>query len=146
MDSEKNLQLVHNTVSESEDIEYAVSKFSRLWLCLCAGSNQYISEMLPDLPMFIRHACKINLGTDSLASNTCLSILEELKIISMCYPQIELAELLKWSTLNGAEYLKINDVFGSFEKRKRPGINLIENADLLNIRLKEESRIRVISS
>ena len=73
--------------------------------------------------------CTICIGTDSLASNWGLSILDELKSIQKSYPQISLAELITWSTLNGAAFLGIENSFGSIEKGKKPGLNLISNCD-----------------
>ena len=70
---------------------------------------------------------KIVLGTDSLASNHSLSMLDELKTIVHYFPTIPLAELLQWATLNGAKALQMDDTLGSFEKGKKPGVLLIEN-------------------
>ena len=78
---------------------------------------------------FVTEGSKIIVGTDSLASNHWLSILEELKTISNRYPQIDLNTLLEWSTLNGAKFLGIENRFGSFEKGKKPGIVLLENVN-----------------
>ena len=38
---------------------------------------------------------------------------------------VHFEDLLKWATLNGAEFLGIDDQYGSFEVGKMPGINLI---------------------
>jgi cytosine/adenosine deaminase-related metal-dependent hydrolase len=35
--------------------------------------------------------------------------------------------VLQWATLNGAKALNIDDKYGSFEKGKQPGINLIKD-------------------
>lgn len=70
---------------------------------------------------------KIVLGTDSLASNNHLNILEEIKVLQFHFPQIEIFQLLQWSTLNGARALGITDKYGSFEKGKKPGIVGIDN-------------------
>ena len=69
------------------------------------------------------------LGTDSLASNHQLSILEEMKTIKMNFPSMPTAELLVWATSNGAEALSFEDKLGSFSKGKKPGVVLIENLD-----------------
>ena len=69
------------------------------------------------------------LGTDSLASNDQLSIWEEIRTISVAYPAIPLSELLTWATINGAKALGCDDIYGSFEKGKKPGIVLIESTE-----------------
>jgi cytosine/adenosine deaminase-related metal-dependent hydrolase len=68
--------------------------------------------------------CKIVVGTDSLASNEKLSILDELKTIAEHVPGISLATLLTWATKNGAEALGFSEL-GTFEKNKKPGVVLI---------------------
>ncbi|HRP60104.1 MAG TPA: amidohydrolase family protein, partial [Vicingus sp.] len=83
---------------------------------------QYIEGRQPNYHLFLNEKCTI--GTDSLASNWSLSILDELKTISNNSPNIELEKLIKWATINGAEFLGIDNQYGSIEKGKKPGINL----------------------
>ena len=71
--------------------------------------------------------CKIVLGTDSLASNWSLSILDEIKTIQKKFPGIVVRELLGWATINGARALQMDDKLGSFEIGKQPGVNLLHN-------------------
>ena len=141
---QNKLLLVHNTFSKPEDIDFAIENFKNLYWCFCPNANLFIENRLPDIPEFINKKAKITIGTDSYASNETLSVLEEIKTISKHYPEIKLQELLLWATLNGAEFLGFDEKFGSFEKKKKPGINLIENIDLKNMRIVKESRIRVI--
>ena len=77
--------------------------------------------------MLMEHNATLVIGTDSLASNTALNILAELKTTSAAFPEIPLATLLNWATLNGATALGIADDYGSFVIGKKPGIVLIEN-------------------
>jgi len=66
------------------------------------------------------------LGTDSLASNHKLSIASEMSAIRKRFPELPLEELLGWATINGARALEMNDLLGSFEKGKRPGVVLLD--------------------
>ena len=84
------------------------------------------------------------MGTDSLASNYSLSVLEELKTLQENFPEISLEELLKWGTLNGAKSLRIQDNFGSFEVGKKPGVNLIAGVDLKQLKLTQKCKVRRI--
>ncbi len=124
-----SLILVHNVFTSAEDIQFANSwskeMQNRLYFCLCANANLYISNCLPDVPGFMKSGCNLVLGTDSLASNDQLSIWEEITAIRVAYPEIELTEMLTWATINGAKALGCDDIFGSFEKGKKPGIVLI---------------------
>jgi cytosine/adenosine deaminase-related metal-dependent hydrolase len=79
--------------------------------------------------MLMDSHCNIVIGTDSLASNHQLNILEEMKTIQLSSNlDIPLSTLLKWATINGAKALKFDSLVGSFEKGKKPGIVLIENS------------------
>ncbi len=119
--------LVHNTYTEEADILKARAFSNALFFCFCPNANLYIEDRLPDIPSFIKNKTRIVLGTDSLASNHQLSILEEMKTIKMNFPSIPTAELLIWATSNGAEALSFEDKLGSFSKGKKPGVVLIEN-------------------
>ena len=133
----QSIILVHNVATSEKDIEFTKLKTqdSRLitHFCLCPNANLYISNALPDINMLIQHACHIVLGTDSLASNDQLSILEEIKTLQKDFPGLKLPALLQWGTLNGARALNMDKQLGSFEKGKRPGVLLIDKIDELNI-------------
>jgi len=123
------LILVHNVFTKQEDISYAQTIYdfenSSLFFCLCPHANQYITNRLPDVNMFVNNEMNLVLGTDSLASNDQLSIWQEIKLLQQHFPHISITEMLKWATSNGARALKIDDIYGSFEKGKRPGVVLI---------------------
>ena len=72
---------------------------------------------------------KCTIGTDSLASNYGLSLLDELKVIAKVFPEIPTTTLLEWATMNGAHFLGVEQRFGSFETGKKPGINWVKNAE-----------------
>ncbi|WP_152268877.1 amidohydrolase family protein [Agriterribacter humi] len=118
--------MVHNTYTPEEDIifanEYAEMNGLQLVYCLCPNANLYIEEKLPPIDLFIRHNCNIVLGTDSYGSNRQLSITSEMAAIHKHLPDIPIATLLQWATLNGAKALHWHNDLGSFEKGKKPGV------------------------
>lgn len=119
---------VHNTFTDDEDLNFARENYGgEIYLCLCPNANLYIENTLPDIEMLAASRFKLVIGTDSYASNTELNIYSEIKTIRENFPDIELSSLLKWATLNGAEALGIEGIFGSFEPGKRPGIVQIQN-------------------
>ncbi|MGZ5190636.1 MAG: amidohydrolase family protein [Flavisolibacter sp.] len=95
------------------------------FFCLCPNANLYIENVLPPVELLRKNDCTIVLGTDSLASNWSLDILAEIKTIRKKFPLIPIEECLQWATINGAMALEMQDVLGSFEKGKKPGVNLI---------------------
>lgn len=111
-----------------------------LWWVLCPRSNDYISGLRPPVELLRRHGARICVGTDSLASNECLSMVEELKLLD----GVPLEEAVAWATVNGARALGLDGGIGSIEAGKRPGLVLIENLsyDSAGAHLTPESRSR----
>jgi cytosine/adenosine deaminase-related metal-dependent hydrolase len=119
------IQLVHNTFTNTEDILFANNFNENLFWCFCVNANLYIENKLPDVNLFTSSNCAITLGTDSYASNWSLSIFDEIKTLRKNFPEMDLNSLLTWATLNGAKLLGIEHRYGSIEKGKQPGLNLI---------------------
>jgi cytosine/adenosine deaminase-related metal-dependent hydrolase len=80
----------------------------------------------------------IVLGTDSLASNHQLDILEEMKTLQQHFPLLPTATLLQWATSNGAEVLQMDGILGSFDTGKQPGVVLV--SDIEEGRFTKDSR------
>lgn len=126
-----SLILVHNVNTTADDLD-AIRRgrnLPALFWCLCPNANLYITGDLPDVTLLKNFNSKIVIGTDSLASNGQLSVLEELKVLQEKFNALHNDELLRWATINGAEALRVDNKFGSFESGKQPGVVLIEGAD-----------------
>jgi cytosine/adenosine deaminase-related metal-dependent hydrolase len=96
---------------------------------LCPRSNRYISGSITDAAqLLIKHGLNILIGTDSLASNSSLSIIEELK----CFSDIPLHTLLSWATTNG---------YAAFGYKPRGWINIV-GADLENMLITEQTEVK----
>ncbi len=135
----KKLLLVHNTFTNRNHVSKAEKISNNLFWCLCPNANLYIEDVLPDIEMFREISGKVVVGTDSYASNKTLSCFDELKTISIAFPDLSFHELLMWSCKNGADFLDKSDVFGSFEKGKTPGIVHIDNIDLVSGKINSHS-------
>lgn len=129
---EVNTLLIHNTIATAWDVEWAEEMHPNLYWCFCPQANVFIEDRLPDVPLLIKEAQFLCVGTDSLASNHGLSILDEIKVLQQKYPELSTADLLRWSTLYGAKALGIQDTFGSFETGKKPGINHLSGVKTAN--------------
>ena len=129
--------LVHNTFMPSDDIvfanAYAEANRLKLVYCLCVNANRYIENKMPPIKRFVESDCHIVLGTDSYSSNWQLSIAREIgaALQSPYFDEIPkhdaLETVLRWATMNGAIALGIENIYGSFEKGKRPGVTLIDD-------------------
>lgn len=133
-----NLILVHNTFADRKTIR-AVMKRENLYWCLCPNSNIYIEKTIPPVNLLLEEGCEIVIGTDSLASNSRLSIIDELKTLQLNFPSLSIDTLIAWATINGAKALGETDRFGKIERGKKPGLLLLQNADLINMKLLPDS-------
>jgi cytosine/adenosine deaminase-related metal-dependent hydrolase len=124
--------LVHNSFTSAEDIQAVHASMNNAFWCLCPNANQYIEQIMPPIELLRSEKAKLVIGTDSYASNWSLNVLDELKTIQQHQPQIPLAEMLGWATINGARALQMDKHLGSFEKGKKPGVVLIKGIDAFN--------------
>ncbi|MBR6814888.1 MAG: amidohydrolase family protein [Alistipes sp.] len=120
---DKKLLLVHNCCLTEKDCQLLTEHFTHpiSWV-LCPASNDYISSLRPPVELLRKMGASIALGTDSLASNENLSLLDEIRLLG----DVPLVEALEWATLGGAKALGMEDQIGSVEVGKRPGIVLLE--------------------
>lgn len=116
---------VHNTFTGRVDIEVAQTLLENVYWCLCPNANLYIENTLPDIPMLVEECKNICIGTDSLASNNSLSVFAELLTIKQHYPSLDWEVLLRWATFNGARALQLDNIIGSIDPGKAPGLLLI---------------------
>jgi cytosine/adenosine deaminase-related metal-dependent hydrolase len=133
--------LVHNSFTSAQDIQAVHAAMKNAFWCLCPNANQYIEQTMPPIELLRNNNATIVVGTDSYASNWSLNILDELKTIQQQQSQIPLAEMLQWSTLNGARALQMDKHLGSFDKGKKPGVVLIEGIEMENINRAISKRI-----
>ena len=139
---EQKVLLVHNTCSEATDIDQVEAHFNNAYWCTCPKANWYIERRLPNYDLWLKKNLKITVGTDSLASNDTLSILEEIKLIQANFPHITTEELLTWSCKNGAAFFGY-DHLGTLTTGTNPGVVLIENVD--GLMLTENSSVKVLA-
>ena len=128
--------MVHNTFTTIDDVQWAIKHYDNVFWATCPKANLYIEDALPNYDFFIDTDSKMTFGTDSLASNDTLSILEEMKTIKSA---VSLEKSIEWACKNGAEFLQIDERFGTFEKGKTPGINHLKNLE--NFELTEQTSV-----
>jgi len=116
---------VHNTLTTTTDIKAAQQWSDKVYWATCPNANLYIENRLPNYQAFLDTDAKLTIGTDSLTSNWQLSILEEMKTISRFQSYVPFQTLLKWATINGAEALGYEEILGSIEVGKTPGLSLL---------------------
>ena len=138
--SSGNLMLIHNTFVNKDHIDKLKERAGLYW-CLCPNSNLYIEQKMPPVNLLAGEGCNIVIGTDSLGSNRSLSISEELKTIQLYFPSLSLETLISWATINGAKALGEVSDKGSIVPGKKPGLVLLKNVDLVNLKLLPDTAV-----
>lgn len=116
--------LVHNTCTEAADVAL-LKQYDAYW-CFCPRANLYIESRLPDFALFSEEKERLCLGTDSLASNDDLDLCSEANVIFKNAPTLNMTNVLRMMTGNGAKALGLEEEFGGFIKGKNAGLNLVE--------------------
>ncbi len=113
--------LVHNTFMSAVDAELAAQLNTRF--CFCPKANLYIENTLPHFSNFRLDTFCV--GTDSLASNKQLDVLEEVNEL-LANTSISVEQALRAITSNGASALQCHNQFGFIKSGFKPGLNVIQ--------------------
>lgn len=118
--------LVHNTFLNLDAINYLnLNDYkNKIFFCLCPNANLFIENKLPDIEMINNFSGQICLGTDSLASNYTLNIIDEINTL-LKYFELNIEKVLMWATSNGAKALHVNKEYGYIQKNFRTPVNII---------------------
>ncbi|MFI3262615.1 MAG: amidohydrolase family protein [Rikenellaceae bacterium] len=132
--------LVHSIYATRDDIKKMKSKLGdKITVVMCPVSNLYIENNMADLVMLQEEGVLVTLGTDSLSSNVSLSMVEEMKALQNKFSHLSLAEIVKMATENGAITLGIDDIYGTLEVGKQPGVVLLSGLDFESMILTDKA-------
>ncbi|GAA4145737.1 amidohydrolase family protein [Sphingobacterium kyonggiense] len=131
--TKNKLILVHNTYTSIKDLDFVDRMGRKVYFCFCPKANLYIEGRIPKVDNFLLGDYEIIIGTDSLASNDSLDILEEMKVIHQEFPDLDFNDTIKWATINGARALNLDHQLGSLEEGKQPGLVLLEGMDTFKL-------------
>jgi len=123
----EHILLVHECSMELSGARLVKAVMENPYIALCPLSNLFIHNTLPPVPMMRSEKLKLCIGTDSLSSNDELSMVAEMRCLQKNFPELSLQELLEWACLNGASFLGKDNVMGSIEPGKYPGLVFINN-------------------
>ena len=126
--------LVHECCLTPEGAAAAKKALAQPFLAVCPLSNRFIHNMLPPIPVMRASGIPICVGTDSLSSNDELNMAAELACLQEAF-DVPLQELLTWACLNGARFLGKEDVMGTLDAGKKPGVVRLFLAEKKSVRL-----------
>jgi cytosine/adenosine deaminase-related metal-dependent hydrolase len=97
---------------------------------VCPRTHAAFGHPRHPFPEMLERGVRVALGTDSLASNPDLDILEEARFLRRHYPEVDPAEVLRMLTVNGAEALGFGGVTGSLAPGKSADLVVVPLADV----------------
>ena len=118
--------LVHECALTVEGVRAARAALQQPFFAVCPLSNRFIHNTLPPIGLMKESGIPICVGTDSLSSNDNLNLLGELFCLQEAFGT-PLGELLTWACRNGARFLGKEEVLGTLEPGKKPGIVYVNN-------------------
>ena len=134
---------VHVTPADAE-----IMRDRELSVVLCPRSNDRLNVGKAPAHLFRKLGIPLALGTDSLASNDSLSLLDEARFAADCWPGLfPPEELLYMMTLGGARALGLEDLTGSLVPGKRADFLVVEaggTPEQLPQRIIHEGRLREV--
>lgn len=108
--------VVHGNYLQADEIE-RLKKF-KAGIVHCPGSHAYFGHRRFPLEEIQKAGISVALGTDSLASNTSLNMLDEMRQLKREYPTLGDEAVFEMATLSGARLLKRERDLGSLEVGK----------------------------
>ena len=127
--------LIHCVRVDEDDI--ALIAGARCSVAHCPASNAKLGHGIAPLMAFLDARIRVGLGSDSVASNNRMDILEEARIASLFqrgqhgrFDQMDAACALRLATLGGAEAIGIHEEVGSLEVGKSADLAAFPLADV----------------
>lgn len=102
--------------------EMKIISHSHAHVCLCPGSNRFLSVGIAPLEELLDLNILPALGTDSITSNPGLDMWNEMALLRKNHPDVSADTILAIATLGGAKALHRDKVFGSLEKGRTSSI------------------------
>lgn len=89
---------------------------SQAHICVCPGSNRFLSVGIAPLERFLEQGILPAIGTDSITSNPVPDIWEEMTLLRANHLSVSDELILKMATLGGARALQRADRYGTLAK------------------------------
>lgn len=87
-------------------LDMALLKQTGTHVVHCPKTHRYFHRGTPLVQALREQGINVCLGTDSMASNDTLSMLDEMQTLARMFPRMSAQELLEMATLNGAKALR----------------------------------------
>jgi cytosine/adenosine deaminase-related metal-dependent hydrolase len=114
--------VIHGNYLDQEELKFIGANRNRMTLVYCPRTHAYFFHTPYPLGQALAAGVRVALGTDSRASNPDLSLLEEMRQVARTHPHVDLHEVLRMGTLNGAEAIAPNHRGGTIARGSRANL------------------------
>lgn len=128
---DKNTVAAHCVWLGAKDID--IFALSEAGICHCPKSNLKLGSGIADIATYREKGIKVGIGTDGVASNNTMDMIEEMRFAALLpkgihqNPEfIPTQEALKMATALGVEILGLGEITGTIEEGKRADLVFIE--------------------
>ena len=124
--------LVHAVHVADDELQLIARRGAHV--CLCPGSNRYLGVGRAPVGKMLAFGILPALGTDSPASNQCLDLWREMRILAADHPQLASSSILAMATLGGAKALHRGGDYGSLMAGRKAQILCVASPALRRCR------------
>ncbi len=117
--------VIHGNYLDGEEIDFLARHRNRMAVVYCPRTHGYFGHVQYPLGAMLAAGVQVALGTDSRASNSDLSLLEEMREIARKHPKITTEQIVRLGTIEGATALGRENAVGSIAPGKRADLTVI---------------------
>ena len=101
--------VIHGNYLGDEDFAFLAARADHMSLVYCPRTHHYFGHARYPLPEILAKGVRVQLGTDSRASNPDLNLWNELRFVADAYPELSLETILHLATSSETGLLAVND-------------------------------------
>jgi cytosine/adenosine deaminase-related metal-dependent hydrolase len=118
--------IIHGNYLTDAELDFVAAHAERMSIVFCPRTHAYFRHEAYRLDQMIERGINVAVGTDSLASNPDLNVIDELRLIQSSFTGLSPDAVLRMGTINGATALGIADDYGSLTPGKRAAVSMID--------------------
>lgn len=121
--------VIHGNYLDEEEIAFLAERRERMSVVYCPRTHAWFRHDAYPLEAMLAAGVNVALGTDSRASSPDLNLLEEMRHVARCHPNVPPEKIIEMGTLSGAKALGIEQEFGTLEPGKSARLAIVDLSD-----------------
>ena len=121
--------VIHGNYLDEEEIGFLAERRERMSVVYCPRTHAWFQHDPYPLEPMLAAGVNVALGTDSRASSPDLNLLEEMRRVARCHPDVPPEKIIEMGTLSGAKALGIEQEFGTLDPGKSARLAIVNLPD-----------------